>query len=235
MLKRLMRYRGLMVLVLWQAVPTRVGFGIGGGQLEYAALNCHGSVIDSDAVPYKTAAVDVEHWSGNGRLRANAGYQWADSASANGPFGGLLLSHEGTKFGIGGGGSFIPQSVYDYDADGPPGILSASSLMGSAYLRYGSKTGMHVRAELFPPAAHTFAEAFRIVVGFNLMGADNKPSGSIGVGEIITSDSHGSSGVVWDFFKPVSPSVALGMRGFASPGLQNAQLGLTTQVRVTVN
>ena len=244
MMKWLTRHRGLLVVVLWQTAPigldeqgrTRISFGFGGGQLEYARTACDGSLIESEGVAYKTAAGSVEHWIGeNGRLTVAAGHQWSDSLSANGWYGAARISIELQKFGIGGGVGFIPAVDEDY----PSGYEQARVLnaklqpVPSGYLRVGNKDAVHVRTELFPPSVHTSAEAWRVVVGFNQFDM-TKPSGYVGIGAIVTSASEGSTGLVGGFTRPLSSSLAIGGHGFASPGKDTPQIGLTTQLQLTL-
>jgi hypothetical protein len=242
-MKSLMRYRGLMVIALWQAVPigtdqygrTRLGFGLGTGQLEYATLACDGSVIDADAAPYRTVAAEVEHWVVPGKLRlhGSGGYQWADSASSRGPFGAVLLAYDGRKIGIGAGlaqihaANWLPSpDVARYE----PGLIT----LPTAYVRFGNRDRVHLRSELFPPGVHTPAEGFRLVIGYNQFDA-RRASGYAGLAVIsASSNAEATMGIVGEFFAPVSASLALGVHGFASPGYREAQTGLAAQARLTL-
>lgn len=244
MMKWLTRHRGLLVVVLWQTIPvgldeqgrTRISFGFGGGQLEYARTACDGSLIESDGVAFKTAAGSVEHWIGeNGRLTVAAGHQWSDSISANGWYGAGSISIELQKFGIGGGVGFIPAEDENYpDGYGQPGVVVQKlQPVPSAYLRVGNKDAVHVRTELYPPSVHTSAQAWRVVVGFNQSDL-TRPSGYVGLGAIVTSGSEGSTGLVGGFSRPLSSKIGIGAHGFASPGKGTPQIGVTTQVTVNL-
>lgn len=238
--QRMTRFRGLMVLVLWQAAPvgvdenggTRIGFGIGGGTLEYSVVSCDGSTVESRGVGYKHAAAEVEHWVTPNKVRfhASGGYQWSDSISANGPFGTFALGYEGRKFGIGAGVAFLPSSDAYFDP-AIPGDLSQAQILPSVSVRGGNRDGVHVRLELLPPAAHTPTEVFRAVIGFNRFSM-TRTSGAFGLGVVGAIDEEGSTGVVGELFHPVSPSVLLGGRAYLSPGRENPQTGLTAGVKV---
>lgn len=242
-MKRLMRYRGLMVIVLWQAVPigtdeygrTRFGFGFGAGQLEYASLACDGSVISADAAPYQTVAAEVEHWIVPGKLRFHGagGYQFADSASSRGPFGGVLISFDSRKFGIGAGLAQIHSPGWFSSPDAGR-YVPGFEHVPTGYLRIGNRDRVHFRTDLFPVGVNTPAEAIRFVLGYNQFDA-RKTSGYGGLALIAASfDEPGTMGVVAEFFKPVSSNVAIGAHAFASPGYRHMQTGLSAQARITL-
>ena len=245
-MKSLMRYRGLMVIVLFQAVPigtdeygrTRLGFGLGGGQLEYVSIGCDGSVIDADRAGYKNAAAEVEHWVVPGKLRmhASAGYQWSDSLTSNGAFGSMLLSYEHQKFGVGGGMSAFPASPWYFPSPDEyrPRSEGRLDFFPAAYLRLGDRDKVHFRMDVFPSGINTPAEFIRMGLGFNQFNA-RRASGYFGIAAVAPAlDETGGTAVFGEYFRPVSPNVAVGGHGFVSAGKEHPQVGLSTQLRVTL-
>jgi hypothetical protein len=230
------RCRGLLVLVLWQAVPvgtdeygrTRIGFGLGAGQIEFTTISCEGDVLESQTEAYQTAGADLEHWLSPGRilLRASGGYSWSDSIPLHGPFGAVMLSREWQRFGIGGGIAFVP----DTDFDGSEEVRGVGA-RPSLYIRGGNRDKLHVRMELFSPSLQTHVVPWSLVVGYNQF-ARGRPSGSIGMALIGTEDPTG--GGVAQGFLPVGRNADLGLTGFLSPGRENVQVGLGAQLRFTL-
>jgi hypothetical protein len=108
---------------------------------------------------------------------------------------------------------------------------SGSAVLPSASLRIGNRDGKHVRFEFMPPAAHTPTESFRAVVGFNRFSM-TKTSGSFGLGYVGPYDEEGTAAFIGELFHPVSPNVLVGGRGYASPGRENPQIGLTAGIKV---
>ena len=221
-MKSWLRYRGLLVIVFYQAVPigvdsegrTRIGFGVGGGQLEYATFNCDGSLYDADAVGFRTVAADLEHRSGKMRVTLAGGLQWADRNETRGPFAQSLLAFEGTHFGIGGGVGSVP--------------IEGGSLAPSVYLRLGRSEKVHVRSDILPPAAHAPVQILRTVIAYNQFDL-NRPAGDIGIALL---ENYGAAALVGSYFHPVKPGVAAGVRGFVAGGHRYGQGGLTAEVKV---
>ena len=234
--KLAMRCRGLLVLVLWQAVPvgtdeygrTRLGFGVGAGQIEFTTISCEGDVLESETEAYQTAGAIIEHWLSPHRvlLRASGGHSWSDSTELHGVYGGLTLSREWQRFGIGGGIAVIPDS----DFDGPE-PTSGSIVVPSLYIRGGNRDKLHARMELFPPSLQTHVVPWTLVVGYNQF-ARGRPSGSLGMALIGTDDP--LAGGVAEGFLPIGRNADLGVTGFLSPGREHVQGGLTAQVRFTL-
>ena len=246
-MKSLMRYRGLLVIVLYQAVPvgsdeygrTRLGFGIGGGQLEYANIGCDGSVIDAEAVGFKNAAAEVEHWfvPGKARVHVSGGYQWSDSLTSRGPFGSVLLSYEHQKFGVGGGMSAVPASVWFFPTPDQYELRSSNrvDVFPTAYLRLGDRDKVHFRMDVFPVGINTPSEVVRMGAGFNQFDA-RRASGYFGIAAVAASfEESGSTAIFGEYFRPISPTVAIGGHGFLSAGKEHPQVGLSTQLRVTLH
>jgi hypothetical protein len=234
--KLALRCRGLLVLVLWQAVPvgtdeygrTRLGIGLGAGRIEFSTLTCEGDVIESDTHGYQTAGATLEHWLSARRvlLRASGAYSWSDSTSLHGPYGAVTLSREWQRFGIGGGIAFVP----DTDFEGAEEVRSAGA-RPSAYVRAGNRDKLHVRMELFAPSLVTHVVPWSLVVGYNQF-ARGRPSGSLGMALIGTEDPTG--GGVAQGFLPIGRNAELGLTGFLSPGRENVQVGLGAQLRFTL-
>jgi hypothetical protein len=245
-MKKLMRFRGLMVIVLWQATPigtdeygrTRLGFGLGGGQLEYVDLGCNGEVLEHDVAKYRSAGASADHWVVPGRVRvqAAAGYQWADSVTSEGPFGGLLLAYERQRFGVGGGFAIMPASLWYFGqpfADQTRGrVKSDYDIMPTLYIRAGNRDQLHTRLDVFPGGVTSPSEMVRIGVGYNQFD-NSRPSLYFGLGAVAASlEEPGSNGLVGEYMHPVTRNVAVGVHGFASPGKRSPQAGLTTMMRI---
>ena len=237
----LLKYRGLLVIVLWQAAPvgvdqygrTRLGFGVGRGTLEFANFDCEGTLIEAQTVHFTTAAAEVEHWiaPGKWRLHGAVGYQWSDSLSIRGPIGAALVSYDARKFGIGGGLAFVPDESIQVvtDPNTPPTPTTNVEPYPSLYLRIGNRDRLHFRTELFAPSVQT--PMLRLVIGYNQF-ASQRPSGAIGFGKIgVEGDTEA---LVVDYFHPVSPTTAIGVSAYASPGHDKAQAGLTARARFTI-
>lgn len=236
--QKMARFRGLLVLVLWQAVPigtdrngnTRIGFGVGGGVLEYATLDCNGDVTKSDTAPFRHVSGEVERHIGSAVAHVSAGYQWADSLSARGPFGTFNVGYDGKNFGIKGGLAAIPGN-WDIFENGPR--ERNTIVLPSVSVRIGNRARTHVAARFLPPGAQTPSQMMDFIVEYNGYDA-TKASGSVGVGLIGDADNYQTSGVVGSYFRPVGHNVEVGARGFYSPGMSKAQTGLTAQVRMTM-
>ena len=229
------RFRGLLVLVLWQAAPvgvdeygrTRVGFGFGAGRIEYTTLTCEGDVVESQTVGYTIVGANLEHWLSARRilLRGSGGYSWSDTLNLNGPFGALTLSREWQGFGIGGGVAIVPEPNY-----GSAVTTRGTQIYPSIYLRAGNRDKIHFRTEVFPPLLQTHVVPWTLMVGYNQFGRGK--SGALGFGLIGTDNSSG--GALAEGFLPVSRNADLGLSGFLSPGREKAQAGMAAQVRVTL-
>ena len=241
-MNKLLRYRGLMVIVLWQATPigtdsegrTRLGFGLGIGQLEYERLVC-GEGASYSTTSFRHVGAEVEHFgSKRGRIHASAGLQMSDSSSSSGLFGALLLSFEAKHFGIGGGGAVIPSTTEvarsGEDVRLEPKTIPAPSL----YLRVGNHNAVHVRAEIFPPASTPAAEAIRVLVGYNRFDS-SRPSVSLGyVGIIENASASIHPGFMAEWFQPVSPKAAIGLHGFTAMGTRHRNTGVSAQLKLNL-
>lgn len=240
---RIRRFRGLLVLALWQAPigtdqegRTRIGFGFGAGQLEYEALNC-GEPAAYSTTKYGHIGAEVEHFaSRRTRVHASAGLQRADSSSSAGPFAAFMLSFEGRHFGIGGGAALVPAVTTEaHDGDGQTVKLPTTLPVPSLYIRAGNHDKVHVRAEVFSPSVNSTAEAFRVVVGYNRFDA-RRPSFAIGYAGVSENASESiRPGIVAEWFQPISTRAALGLHGFTAAGVENRLAGATAQVKIVVN
>lgn len=216
------RYRGLLVLVLWQ-VPVQpvirpngsLGFMIAGGSGEQAQLSCDGSVISSDRVGYRAAALEADYdLSPTVRVEAGAGVAGSDYGSHRGGFGGLRLRADWRGFGLGGGFAVAP-GTDDYDAD--------SSIWPSVYLRVGGAQGAHFRADVFPTSALAAQHVVRIGAGVNAVDR-SRVSGFVGLAGIGLGE--GASGVAGELTVPMSSGFALRAEGHYAAGEERDVYGM---------
>ena len=242
-MKSLMRYRGLLVIALWQAPigtdeegRTRLGFGFGAGTLEYESLTC-GEPPAYSRIGYKQVGTEVEHFSGRRtRLHGAAGVQWSDSSSSTGPFGAFTIGYEGRHFGIGGGIALVPAVTSTaHDSAGREFKSSTTVAAPSVSVRLGNHEKVHVRAQMYPPSVNSAAEALRVVVGYNQF-STRRPSFSIGYALIHENAAESAyPGIVAEWMQPITPRAALGLHGFSAAGKEHRNSGVTAQVKFTVN
>jgi hypothetical protein len=230
------RSRGLFVLVLWQAIPigtdseghTRIGFGVGGGALEYANITCDGSVNESQKMPYHHAAVEIEHRSSDDIvIQAAGGFQWADSLTARGPFGAVLVGYQRKHFGIAVGLALRPTPYYDELLNRE---AASSNIVPNFSIRLGDRDGIHLRIESLVPSTQSYTELARLVVGINQFQV-NRASGAIGLG-IVGQPDNLTPAVVGEFFQPITRNIELGGRGYLGSGYKHTQSGLTAEIRL---
>ena len=226
--RRATRYRGMLVLVLWQ-VPIQpvvhpngsLGIMIGAGSDEHAELNCDGDLVRSDRVNHRVAAVEADYnVSPKVRVDAAAGLMMSDWGSHDGAFGTVVIRGDWNRIGVGAGMSLSPDFA-EYESGG-------TTAWPSAYLRAGSATGVHLRADVFPPTAFAAQQIARLGVGYNAVQRD-QGSGFIGVAGV--GSNEGATGVVGELTLPMSGRVALRFEGYYGSGQEHSVNGFALGLR----
>ena len=214
-----LRYRGMLVLVIWQ-VPVQpvigpdgsLGFMLGGGSDEHAVLSCEGDLLRSEPVQYRVAAVEADYsLTPLVRVDASAGFMSSDAVSHNGGFGTVQLRADWNSIGAGFGVAFSPAFEE---------FVSGTTAWPSFYVRAGSKEGLHLRGDLFPPTAFAGQHIARLGLGYNAV-LRNKGSGFIGV-----VGSEDGTGVAAELALPLSNRFALSVEGHYAGGEAHPIAGL---------
>lgn len=229
-MRRAVRYRGMLVLVLWQAPVQPVvrpdgslGIMIGGGSDEHAELNCSGDLVRSDRVRHRVAALEADYdVSRLVHVDAAAGLMSSDHASHDGAFGTVRLRADWKYVGVGAGAAVGP--AFD-EFDG------GSTVWPSVYLRGGSADGFHARAEAFPPTAFAAQQIARIGLGYNAVLRD-RPSGFIGLAGV--GSNEGATGVAGELTIPVASRFAVRMEGYYAGGHAHPVAGFAAGGRLLV-
>jgi hypothetical protein len=221
-LRRSLRYRGMLVLVIWQ-VPIQpvirpngsFGLMIGAGTAEQAELSCDGSLIQSQRVTYQTAAVQADYdVAERVRVDAAVGIARSDWGSHDGGFGAVQIRSDWRLLGIGLGVAFTPgASEYDTESEAWP----------SAHLRIGSAQRWHYRSDVLAPSALASQQIVRGGVGFNAVDRD-RPAGFVGLGVMGLDNS--VTGVAGEITVPVRDRVAVRAEAHYAPGHGHAVAGL---------
>jgi hypothetical protein len=223
-LARSVRYRGMLVLVVWQ-VPIQpvvkpngsLGLIIGGGSDEHAELSCEGDLIRSDRVTYQTAAVEADYsLTPRVRVDAVAGLMRSDHDSHDGAFATAQLRADWKYFGAGAGIALSPEFA---ESAGSP----SSVVWPSLSLRAGSAEGLHARADVFPPTAFGAQQIGRLGVGYNAVLRD-RASGFIGLAGV--GSNEGATGVAGELTVPVADRFALRLEGHYANGQAHPVAGL---------
>lgn len=213
-MRRAVRYRGMLVLVLWQ-VPLQpvvrpdgsLGIMIGGGSDEHAELTCSGDLVRSDKVKHQVTAIEADYDINEVvRVDAAGGLMRSDRESHDGAFGTIQVRADWKYLGIGGGLAVAP-SFEEFN----PG----SSAWPSAYLRGGSAEGLHVRLDAFPVTAFASQQIGRIGFGYNAVRRD-RPSVYVGLAGV--GGGAGATGIAGEFNVPVANRLALRMEGYYAEG-----------------
>ncbi|MEX1183681.1 MAG: hypothetical protein WEF86_10645 [Gemmatimonadota bacterium] len=170
----LSRYRGLLVIVLWQApvgpgvAPDgSISFLFAAGYDEMTDFDCEGPDVSRE-VAYATIGLETEHDIGShGRVEAAAGLSAAGELSHDVLFGSLRGRADWKYFGAGIGIASVPMPEGGHDP------------LPSLYLRVGDAERLHARGDMFPPSAFFFQQQGRAGLGWNATRRD-RPAGFIG-------------------------------------------------------
>ena len=175
---RLHRYRGMAVLLLWQAPsPVHVlrddnsrlhlSFGAARGVYEditpIPGIGCEGeptTTHEGHEAKYREKGVAVEVWPSD-QMRASVSYGrlTSDSAAWRGAFGAIQVAYEGPRLGLGAGYGSMGSEAPDGE--------NHSQLSG--YARVGRADGWHGRFDTYAPQATLGATGqTRLGVGYNL-------------------------------------------------------------------
>jgi hypothetical protein len=245
-IRRGARYRGMMVIVLWQApigpyagADGSIGFIFGGGLDQYVTQFGCTSPTETASQRYGVAAVEFDHNLGtNGRVEAVAGgIMWnpdrvasrPQAVSSNGAFGHARLRRDGRLVGLGVGFLILPNmnhvdgSTYDQKPSGYTG-------MPSAYVRFGSAEGLHGRIDIAPPNALGSQQIIRSGIGWNATRRD-QPALFVGAASLGSSREFLGEGVAGEATLPVSSRVSVRLVGHYGRGFDKALSGVAVGAR----
>jgi hypothetical protein len=229
--RRASRYRGALVIALWQAPVGPVanpdgslGFMFGGGLDHVLSFNCDGDVVDRQRSEYTFAAVEADYditpgvrLEGVGGLMKGA-RDWDVEAGGVGAYGGARIRFESRKAAIGIGVARSPE------------LSLGDMVFASVYARAGDAEGMHVRADLKPMHALMPQQFGRVGLGWNAT-QRNRPSGFLGVAALGSSDALGLAG---EYTLPIGSRGAV--RGIGHYGIREGDqfygVALGGQVRL---
>ena len=230
LLERCRRYRGLLVLVVWQ-VPVQpvirpngsLGLMIGAGTDEHAELSCEGNLLRADRVAYRVAAVEADYsLSPEVRVDAAGGVMTSDWDSHQGAFGTVRLRGDWKSFGIGAGLALAP--AFEEYAEEP-----SRATWPSLYLRAGPAETVHLRLEAFPPTAFSPQQIGRIGIGYNAVRRD-LASGFIGLAGVGSNEA--GTGVSAELSVPVADRFALRFSGHYADGEEHPITGFAAGGRI---
>jgi hypothetical protein len=245
------RYRGLLVLILWQAMPvgtytddagrTRIGFGFGAAQFENVTFDCAGNPTSVERGRARAGGVQLETFvAPQWRLSASAGAVDDSYPTGRDPaltaVGSAMVVHEGPRLALGGGVAVLPRRGYrPYGEWGweymEPANASTHLVLPAAHLRLGAER-LHFRADMLAPAPALGALGeLRAGVGF---GAGQTQRGVRGFGGVALchfcfNDATGSSNAsaFLELGIPLQRSFDIDVGALVGPGRENANLGLT--------
>jgi hypothetical protein len=214
-LRRALRYRGMLVLVLWQA-PIQpvvrpngsIGLMIGGGTDEHAELSCDGDLIQADRVPHRVVAVQADYSvNETARIDAVVGRMSSDWGSHDGAFVTAQVRMDWRVIGLGGGIAVSP--AFEEDSS------TSSTAWPSVYLRVGSSSAWHLRVDAFPPTAFAAQQIARVGLGFNAVQRD-EPAFFVGLAGVGSNEA--ATGIAADVSVPVANRFALQAQGYYGYG-----------------
>lgn len=213
------RYRGMLVIVLWQApVGPYVGpdgsvsMLFGGGLDQYVTeFGCDGPTATASQ-KYRVAALEFDHnLSTKVRLDAVAGgitwepqggAAWPTADKSSGPFGHVHLRWDWQKWGIGAGVLVLPNMNHNVET-GNSEPASGYTAMPSGYLRVGSAERLHGRLDLAPPNASASQIPARLGIAWNATRRD-RAAWFIGFATLGSSPELLGDGVAGEATLPVS-------------------------------
>jgi hypothetical protein len=210
--QRIRKFRGLMIIMLWQAAPPvtvtesggriQYGFGYGQGRIDdilFAGGGCDAPPAEPELQTYrpKSVGVSVSGWT-SPRLRLSGafGFTSADTASLSGANAKAIVAGEWRLFGGGAG----------FSAD-------AYGLLPGVYFRAGPLDKLHGRLD-FPDLSLPVSSTGVGRLGLAYNQTDTGFGAFVGVPICYTSCNYGEGGVRADIRIPVGPSFDLSLSGF---------------------
>jgi hypothetical protein len=216
------RYRGMLVIVLWQApVPTigpdgSVGLFFGSGLDEIVGVSCDSR---NRGIAYRSAAAEFDY-NLTPELRLEATLQrYTSNDAANSTAGGLQLRGDWHWAGVGAGVAIIPLLDDIMDLTGPA---------PSVYLRLGPAERLHARADMWPARAFGTQQVVRLGAGWN---ATRRDRVSAFVGAATIGSNGDGEGVAAELTLPVHERLALRMIGHTGNGREHPISGLMVGAR----
>jgi hypothetical protein len=239
--RRASRYRGMLVIVLWQApvgpyagADGSIGLLFGGGLDQYATEFGCSRPTQTASQRYQLAGVEWDRdLDSNVRLEAVAGgitwqprnvKPWQPGGSSTGVFGHANLRWDWRVVGLGGGLLVLPNmnhvddGSYDRTATGYTG-------KPSGYLRVGSAEGLHARIDASPPNALGSQHAIRGGLGWNATRRD-RAAWFVGFASLGSSPESLGEGVAGEATLPVTPRVAVRVLGHFGTGFDKTLSGV---------
>jgi hypothetical protein len=218
------RYRGLLVVALWQ-VPMgpvvrpdgSIAFLFGAGADELANISCEGDLLEARRVRYRVVGIEADHnLSQRFRIAGTAGFISADVESYGGPFAAGQLRLDFKYVGLGAGLYTTPHLDYFDDVDGE------QHLFPSLLVRIGSAEKVHLRADMFPPSTLGMQQVIRLGVGVNATQRD-RPSGFLSLAGV--GNSTDGLGASLDLDLPVSSRAVFTLRSHYGDGYEYDVVG----------
>ncbi len=223
------RYRGLLVVVLWQTVPNPVAvdstgriqgvLGFGAGEYEVVRTDCNsGEQLDTGKSKFEGGGVQIDAWpSRNFRVTGFGGSIRSDSARFDGPYYGALVALELQDIGAGLGGALGPEDR------GMPAI----------YIRVGNRDALHARFDMAPPNPPFGASgAARGGLGYHL----GHLRGLGGFGGLAfchaPCDGNSRAALFAEVRIPIGSTFDLELRGLGGKGQDHSNTGLAVAGRL---
>ena len=211
--QRFWKYRGLMVIMLWQAAPpvtvtesggrVQYGFGYGQGRIDdviYSGGGCDSyEPVTTRHETYRprSAGVSISKWtSARNRLGAALAVTSADTTSLSGVDGKAIWAREWKLFGLGAGVS-VGRGVF------LPGV----------YMRAGPLDKLHLRAEL-PDVSLPVSSTGVGRAGLAYNQTDVGFGAFVGIPLCYTSCAYGKGGPRADLRIPIGRAFDLNVSGF---------------------
>jgi hypothetical protein len=245
-IRRGARYRGMMVIVLWQAPigpyaggDGSIGFIFGGGLDQYVTQFGCTSPTETASQRYGVAAVEFDHDLGaTGRVEAVAGgirwdpdrvASWPKASSSSGVFGHARVRRDGRLVGLGVGFLILPNMNHVDDSTYEQ-LPSGYTGKPSAYLRFGSAEGLHGRIDIVPPNALGAQQTIRSGIGWNATRRD-RPAVFVGAASLGSSKEFLGEGMAGEATLPVSPRMSVRVVGHYGRGFDKALSGVAVGAR----
>ena len=210
--QRFRKYRGLMVIMLWQAAPPvtvtesggrmQYGFGYGQGRIDeifFEGGGCDAPPAEPRLETHRprSAGVSISGWSSR-RLRLAGAFAAtsADTATLSGAQAKGIIAGEWRMFGAGAG----------FSAD-------ASGLLPGVYFRAGPLESLHARLD-FPDVSLPVSSTGVGRAGIAYNQTDTGFGAFVGVPICYTFCNYGEGGLRADVRIPIGPSFDLNLSGF---------------------